>query len=211
MLLLLLAGSLTARSQQGTAGESVPHRKIDFYVLSLSWVPSYCARRGNKADKNLCDAVPPYGFVVRGLWPQYNQGYPLNCPSAAGEKVSAANLDAITPIMPRTGWAAREWQAYGRCSGLSQDDYFATIRAAYKAVAMPQAIPHREGNVRPLDVVNAFLKANPGLPRNGISIGCDNHFLREVHICLTTGLKFRSCPAVQQSMCRQTRVAMPPQ
>lgn len=211
LLLSLLAGSVAARSQDRPGQESVPHRKIDFYVLSLSWVPSYCARRGDKADRSLCDAVPSYGFVVRGLWPQYNQGYPLNCPGADGDKISPANLHAIAHIMPRTGLAAREWQTHGRCSGLDQDDYFATVRAAYKTVTLPSAFPHLGRSVRPLDVTNAFLKANPGLPRNGISISCDSRFLREVHICLTTDLKFRACPAVQQSMCRLPRVAMPPQ
>ncbi|TAN04684.1 MAG: ribonuclease [Rhizobiaceae bacterium] len=210
MPILFLAGSVASWAQAGAAEENASHRKIDFYVLSLSWAPSYCARRGDKADKALCDATPSYGFVVQGLWPQYNQGYPLNCISAGSDKVSADNLGAIAHIMPRTGSAVREWQTHGRCSGLTQDDYFATIRAAYKAVALPSDIPHLGRSVRPVDVANAFLKANPGLPRNGISVGCSSRFLREIHICLTTGLKFRSCPAVQQSMCRLPRVAMPP-
>ena len=210
MLIFLLAGSVVAFAEDAPARETAPHRKIDFYVLSLAWAPSYCARRGDKADKNLCDAVPAYGFVVHGLWPQYNQGYPLNCTGADGEKVSAENLRAIANVMPRTGLAASEWQTHGRCTGLSQDDYFSKIRAAYRAVTMPRDIPHLGRSVRPIDVENAFLAANPALPRNGISIGCGSRFLREVHICLTTGLKFRSCPAIQQSMCRLQRVAMPP-
>jgi ribonuclease T2 len=210
MPILLLAASIASWAQAGATEGHSPHRKIAFYVLSLSWAPSYCARRGDRADKALCDATPSYGFVVHGLWPQYDQDYPPNCASADGEKVSADNLSAIAPIMPRTGLASREWQTHGRCSGLAQDDYFAAIRAAYKAVTLPQDIPHLGRSVRPIDVLNAFLKANPGMPRNGISIGCSRRFLREIHICLTTGLKFRSCPAVQQSMCRLPRVAMPP-
>ncbi|MGN6585507.1 MAG: ribonuclease T2 family protein [Rhizobiaceae bacterium] len=209
-LILLLAGSTAASAGDATVRETAPHRKIDFYVLSLAWAPSYCARRGDKADKDLCDVVPAYGFVVHGLWPQYNQGYPLNCTGADGEKVSEDNLRMIAHIMPRRGLVASEWQSHGRCTSLSQNDYFAKIEAAYKAVKMPHDIPRLGKSVRPLDVENAFLKANPQLPRTGISIGCDSRFLREVRLCLTTNLKFRSCPEIQQGMCRQQRVAMPP-
>lgn len=210
MLFFLLAGPVAAEAQGTPGQQTVPHRKIDFYVLSLAWAPSYCARRGDKADKNLCDATPAYGFVVHGLWPQYSQGYPVNCTNTDDEKVSEDNLRAIAHVMPRTSLATREWQTHGRCTGLSQDDYFATLRAAYQAVTMPRDIPHLGMSVRPLDVENAFLKANPQLPRTGISVGCDSRFLREVRICLTTNLKFRSCPEIQQGMCRLQRAAMPP-
>lgn len=207
-LTVLLAGSAAAHATSEL--ENAPRRKVDFYVLSLAWAPSYCARRGDKADRDLCDKTPAYGFIVHGLWPQYNQGYPTNCGGADGEKVTEDNLASIARIMPRRGLATREWQTHGRCTGLSQEDYFSKIRAAYRAVAMPRDIPRLGKSVRPVDVENAFLKANPTLPRNGISVGCDSRFLREVQICLTTSLKFRSCPAIQRGMCRLQRVAMPP-
>src|SRR4051794_17362205 len=61
--------------------------EFDFYVLSLSWSPSYCeasAERPSTASPTSqrpdqqC-AERPYAFVVHGLWPQYERGFPEYC------------------------------------------------------------------------------------------------------------------------------------
>src|ERR1044071_584072 len=55
--------------------------KFDFYVLALSWSPSFCeASRERNPNRNdpQCGARP-YAFVVHGLWPQYERGFPSNC------------------------------------------------------------------------------------------------------------------------------------
>ena len=54
--------------------------EFDFYVLSLSWSPSFCeaaAERGNtgRSQQAQC-GERPFSFVVHGLWPQYERGYP---------------------------------------------------------------------------------------------------------------------------------------
>src|SRR4029077_16012103 len=62
--------------QQGEPG------KFDFYVLALSWSPSFCEasreRPANRTPDQQCGARP-YSFVVHGLWPQYERGFPSNC------------------------------------------------------------------------------------------------------------------------------------
>src|SRR3974377_1088422 len=53
--------------------------QFDFYVLSLSWSPSFWApatERGRGRDANAQCGVRPYSFVVHGLWPQYDKGFP---------------------------------------------------------------------------------------------------------------------------------------
>lgn len=40
---------------------------FDFYVLSLSWSPSYCEAEGTDASRQQCAASRPYAFVVHGL------------------------------------------------------------------------------------------------------------------------------------------------
>ena len=44
----------------------------------------------------------------------------------------------------------------------------------------------------------------------GIAVTCDNRYLREVRICLTRELSFRSCPEVDRRACRRDKVVMPP-
>jgi ribonuclease T2 len=59
-------------------------------------------------------------------------------------------------------------------------------------------------------VEDAFVQANPGLTRKGITVGCDNKRLREVRICLTKELGFRECDDVDSRTCRREQVVMPP-
>ena len=63
----LLAGTALAQDP----GHDEPGQ-FDFYVLSLSWSPSYCAaaheRDGARVPGGQCGARP-FAFVVHGLWP----------------------------------------------------------------------------------------------------------------------------------------------
>ena len=55
---------------------------FDFYVLALSWSPSFCEaaheRNPDRVPQQQCGARP-YHFVVHGLWPQYERGFPRDC------------------------------------------------------------------------------------------------------------------------------------
>ena len=62
----------------------------------------------------------------------------------------------------------------------------------------------------PDDAEAAFLKANQSLPADGIAVTCDKRFLREVRICMTKDLDFRSCPEIDRRDCRLDKVVMPP-
>ena len=54
--------------------------KFDFYVLALSWTPSYCEAEGDRrSGDEQCQRGRPYSFVVHGLWPQYERGFPRSC------------------------------------------------------------------------------------------------------------------------------------
>lgn len=71
MMLLLAAFLLCAQAAQakGRPGE------FDYYALALSWSPEHCAIK--PADREQCSRQ--LGFVLHGLWPQYQRGYPGNC------------------------------------------------------------------------------------------------------------------------------------
>src|ERR1700729_2986492 len=79
--LLALAGMTgTASAQDRRQNEP---GKFDYYVLSLSWSPSFCAanaERPSARSKPDPQCGPrPYSFVVHGLWPQYERGFPEFC------------------------------------------------------------------------------------------------------------------------------------
>ena len=58
--------------RQNTPGQ------FDYYVLALSWSPSFCETATGNARRQQC-GVRPFSFVVHGLWPQYERGFPESC------------------------------------------------------------------------------------------------------------------------------------
>ncbi len=188
---------------------------FDFYVLSLSWSPSYCTLEGPRANRQQCGSSRPFGFVAHGLWPQNEYGYPSNCSldgsGSRGGYVPRPIISSLSDIMPAAGLVAHEWRKHGSCSGLSQDDYFATLRNAYEAVTIPPALRNVDDDRRvdPALVEKAFIAANPGLTPAGISITCQRNYLQEVRICMSKDLQFRACQQVDRGSCRSHSISLP--
>ncbi len=184
---------------------------FDFYVLSLSWSPSYCEAEGADANRQQCEGGRPHAFVVHGLWPQFERGYPEDCPT--GEPaVSNETMRDLYDIMPSAGLIRHEWRKHGTCSGLSQQDYFSVLRAAREKVVIPQEFRRLTAyrTLDPDDAESSFLKANPSLQQAGAAVVCDKRYLQEIRLCMTRDLAFRSCPEVDRRACRLPEVVMPP-
>jgi len=148
--------------------------------------------------------------VVHGLWPQFEKGFPESCqvpPPRLDRRIVSDMLD----LMPAPKLVYHEWDTHGTCSGLDQHDYFDLVRKARAAVKIPPQYDHPQQalNVAPSEVVNAFVQFNGGLAPDDILVACDRTRLREVRICLTRELGFRSCGAGQRYGCRADSVLMP--
>lgn len=185
---------------------------FDFYVLSLSWSPSYCAAEGENANPQQCAEPGRYGFIVHGLWPQYESGYPEFCPARGGDRVPRALGEQYFDIMPGMGLIGHQWRKHGSCSGLSQVDYFAVLRKARERINLPSSLTASSAAplIDPDTVETLFLQANPGLSPEGIAVTCDRRRIRDVRLCLTRDLAFRPCREVDGAACRLDRAAMPP-
>ena len=110
---------------------------FDYYVLSLSWSPTWCALEGDARQSPECDAKNDFGWVLHGLWPQYENGWPSYCRTLRWNP-SRAETAAMADIMGSSGSAWHQWKKHGRCSGLSATDYFDAARQAYASVARPE-------------------------------------------------------------------------
>jgi ribonuclease T2 len=199
-----------AQSQKAIAPKH-GEEQFDFYVLALSWSPSYCAKAGTSADRQQCRSGTGYSFVVHGLWPQYVKGYPENCPTDQPKTVPQAMVKRYEDLTPSAGLIRHEWAKHGTCAGLTQHGYFEKMRAARERIRIPKDFnsPSRDRKMSPETVENAFARANSGLPRDGIAITCDRRFLTGVKICMTRELEFRSCEEVDRNGCRLNAVLMP--
>jgi ribonuclease T2 len=213
LLALSLAAGVTSAPAQDVR-QNAPGQ-FDFYVLSLSWSPSFCEvaaeRNGGRSAGPQC-GPRPYAFVVHGLWPQYERGFPEYCEVPA-PRIDRSLVSSMLDLMPAPHLIFNEWDKHGTCSGLSPRAYFETVRKARAAVKIPPGYLDLTEplNVTPAEVAAAFVAANPDLPPDGIAVGCSGTRLTEIRVCLTRDLSFRDCPDVAKRSCRRDRVLMPPE
>jgi ribonuclease T2 len=187
----------------GAAAEGERAGDFDYYVLSLSWSAAWCALEGDARDDPQCDDGRGLTFILHGLWPQNEEGWPSFC--RTGERdPTRAETAAMADIMGGSGLAFYQWKKHGRCSGLSAADYYRTARQAHDSFAIPDLF-QRVGQplTLPASVIeDAFLEANPGLQRDQITITCKDGLIQEARICLTPDLAPRTCGADVIRDCR---------
>lgn len=209
---LVLCSAVGASAQdrrQNAPGE------FDFYVLSLSWSPSFCEaaseRGSNSRGTQAQCGGRPYSFVVHGLWPQYERGFPEYC-QRPSPRLARNIMTSMLDLMPAPGLIYNEWDKHGTCSGLGERAYFEAIRKARAAVKIPEEFLQlsEPKTIAPDELETAFIKANPGLSNSAISVTCDSKRLSEVRICLSKDLQFRSCEEIDRRACRRDQVLMPP-
>jgi ribonuclease T2 len=200
------------RAQDRSQGRHQPGQ-FDFYVLALSWSPSFCQdteERGRSGGEQ-CATARPYSFVVHGLWPQYERGFPKDCQVPA-PRLNRDLMTSMLDLMPAPRLVFHEWDTHGTCSGLGAQGYFDLVRKAREAVKIPAVYtaPKSTTTVTPDEVEEAFVKVNPGLTRASIAVTCGSTRLGEVRICMSKDLKFRDCPDVDRRACRRDKLTMPP-
>jgi ribonuclease T2 len=211
ILALTIPGVLAQDSRQNEPG------KFDFYVLTLSWSPSFCEasaeRSGGRTTQGQREQCGdrPFSFVVHGLWPQYEKGFPEYCQQPA-PRLDRNIVSSMLDLMPSPRLIFREWDKHGTCSGLAPRAYFDQVRKARAIVKIPDNfLDLREAlTVTPDEVEEAFVKANPGLTRAAVAVTCGSQRLNEVRICLNKDLKFQDCAEVDRRACRRDKLVMPP-
>jgi ribonuclease T2 len=210
VLLLIAVASASAQDRRQNAPG-----QFDFYVLSLSWSPSFCEAASERGRSGRSQQIQcggrPYSFVVHGLWPQYERGFPNYCQQPS-PRLERGVMQSMLDLMPAPGLIYSEWDKHGTCSGLGARGYFEAVRKARAAVKIPAEYLElsEPRSVAPAEVEAAFIKANPGLNDNAVAVTCEGSRLSEVRICLTKDLQFKSCEEIDRRACRRDRVSMPP-
>lgn len=205
-------------SSRGTRhGEAQPG-VFDYYALVLSWSPTYCAglRRGQYDPQ--CDKrnARPYAFVLHGLWPQHEKGWPQYCRTRQKPFVPRALIDSMLDIMPSSRLVIHEYKKHGTCSGLGPRGYYALARKIHGSVVIPPRFRRvaEAMTVRREGLIEDFLQANPNLKRSMIAVSCGGpgNRLREVRICYSRNGNPAPCGRneTQRRLCRADRMYVPP-
>ena len=110
---------------------------FDYYLLSLSVAPSFCALSPANQAKAECRNLTGAAFrqtplTVHGLWP--NRAFvsvnrqPQHCPGPPLSPLPGDTQAQLQRFMPGgPGLAEHEWSRHGTCSGLSPDAYFGDL------------------------------------------------------------------------------------
>ena len=212
-----------ARGSSGGAGawpSATRPGVFDYYVLALSWSPTYCAEGGDERDDPQCDRRRngrPYAFVLHGLWPQHERGWPQECRSGDRGWVPGPVADRMLDIMPSKRLVFYQYRKHGTCSGLGVDGYFKLSRQLYEKVKIPPRfvdVSDERMTVGVGELIDDFLKANPGLKPDMMSVQCGGagNRLKEVRICFTKSGEFRACGRNedQRRLCSAERMYVPP-
>jgi ribonuclease T2 len=225
----LLVGATAAHAQYSNRGDYQGYNSgrsstpgvFDYYLLSLSWSPTYCAEQGDRGggrDEEQCaPRSRPYAFVLHGLWPQYQRGWPQDCRSRDNGFVPRPVARRMLDIMPSERLVFHEYRKHGTCSGLGVDGYFDLARGLYGKVRIPERyVGMRDTRtfVSPDEVIRDFVEANPGLRPDMVAVSCGGpgNRLKEVRVCFDKGGEYRTCGANenQHRLCNASRMYVPP-
>jgi ribonuclease T2 len=204
---------LAALSPQSSA--KAPQSGVfDYFVLALSWSPTFCDGRNGRDNQSQCGPGRSFAFVVHGLWPQYNQGWPANC-ATDEDWVTQENINAMMPVMPSKKLIIHQWKKHGSCAGVSQADYFKATRLLFEKVKIPARYlsPTADVITTPEQLVTDFVKTNKDLAANMLSVQCGNSRdrarLSELRVCLDKRGSFAACGANESRSCRAQTLVMP--
>ena len=229
------AVALVAMAADGFAQQRVPYRDrpeayqrqertyqagvFDYYVLALSWSPTYCAGITDGRYDPQCHARDDrrYAFVLHGLWPQFEQRWPQFCASPDNGYVPEPVAQKMLDIMPSKKLVFHEYRKHGTCSGLGVGGYFDLARRMFESVKIPQRYVALEDDrlmVSPDELIREFMEANPKLARDQIVVECGGpgSRLKEVRICFNKGGGLRACGRNedQKRLCLAEHMYVPP-
>jgi ribonuclease T2 len=206
-----LYAAAAASARHRSQGSAEAPGDFAYYVLSLSWSPAFCLSSPANAE---CNGPRRYGFIVHGLWPQNEIGWPEHCD--LHRAVPDDVVQNMADLMPARGLVYHEWSAHGTCSGLEPGEYFALVRRAFASVVIPRELANPTVAIEqsPAAVAAAFLHANPRWGAQSVVVTCSEQGsprLREVHVCFDRNLAPRACSAdAVHEACGAPQVIIPP-
>jgi ribonuclease T2 len=213
-LLILSAIAFLLAPLRAWANQPNQPGRFDYYVLVLTWMPTYCRSEGRGRRDGQCDSQKSHAFLLHGLWPQYDKGWPENCPIGKRPWVPPNVIDEMRDIMPSKGLIIHEYRVHGTCSGLDPAEYFGVARELFERVSVPPRLLGREADHlnSPDEIESTFLAANAWLKPEMIAVTCRRRNLLDIRVCFGRELFPRACGVNedQKRLCPLGKIAVPP-
>jgi ribonuclease T2 len=211
VLAIAAAACLLGTAAAVRAARNVPGA-FDYYVLVLTWMHTHCRTEGR--GQRECDAFQPRGFLMHGLWPQYDKGWPETCETGKRPWVPDKVIEEMRDIMPSKPLIIHEYRVHGTCSGLDPAQYFGVARQLYERLRVPGVLAGQKSAklASPEEIERAFLDANPWLKPDMIAVTCRRENLLDIRVCFGRDLFPRACGTNedQQRLCSLGKITVPP-
>ena len=183
-----------ARPYTPPADEVAADVPVAFNMLAVSWSPQACRACKDYPDERYQCASNQFGLTLHGLWP--NGGgdrHPRYC-AAPGPAIPVETVRKTFCMTPSPSLQQHEWAAHGTCGWDSPEAYFEQAAKMWNGLNKPdlEAIPTERltaGAIR-----DAFVAANPGLPREGVFIATTDGWFREARLCYSKDYRPMRCP-----------------
>jgi ribonuclease T2 len=202
LFVLLPATACNSNSHPAPANEAINSRAdsspdFDYYLLSLSWAPNFCATHSGPATE--CGTGRQTRFVLHGLWPQSEQGR-LEQPCQHTPPIPEDVVRYALNFYPSAGLVQHEWQCHGVYSGLSARDYFTAAGKAFQSIQIPASAGalSEDTQLSSSSLVRQFEQANSA-PSGAFVTSCHDGELVAVEACFTKDMKLRPCSHAQHS------------
>ncbi|WNB77486.1 ribonuclease T2 family protein [Methylomonas koyamae] len=178
--------------------DAAQDRPSEFYVLSYSWAPRYCAEKGEKRgpgqkDYLQCGSKARFGYILHGLWPQGTLAKPNDYPRAcAGDqpKIDRALMAKYLCMTPSAWLLQHEYENHGTCmidqNLRTPQAYFDKALALHSALHLPNQQITNETKGKAW-----FAQNNPQLPED--SVYFDNK-TKEWRVCYDRNFAAFACP-----------------
>ena len=207
-VVMICSASMAVARKHSKSGQQ-RGASFDYYLLSLSWAPNYCASHPSDSSSE-CQAGNHTAFVLHGLWPSSDDDpmKPLNCQPA--RPVAGDIVQHMLEYFPDKGLIQHEWAKHGTCSGLSSAQYFGKVEQAFKAVQVPDRyknLNHSE-QISVKDLEHDFAQAN-NAPPSAFRVSCHAGQLVALEACLDKDFHYQACPASARE-CPGSQVKLAP-
>jgi ribonuclease I len=165
------------------------------WILTLSWLPNYCAQSSTRGDLPECKPKAPPGFVV---WNFSGDGRTQGAESFAVSRFDLTratnDLGSLAPGFPAL---LRIWNQHGggHERGLPAASFYSIMGVAARRIVIPPNLIGRSEDLRlsAKELEQAFRRVNVSLPAHALTVRCQNLELESIEFCFDSKLNPSSC------------------